>query len=88
MHMANAVGTKVIGLHAASNPNRSGPYTDRRWCVDRYDAAARRFKHRPAEALAWGSKLEYDGVMDLIETEAVTERLDALMAWRQAGGAP
>jgi heptosyltransferase I len=88
MHMANAVGTKVIGLHAASNPNRSGPYTDRRWCVDRYDAAARRFKHRPAEALAWGSKLEYDGVMDLVETEAVTERLDALMAWRQAGGAP
>lgn len=88
MHMANAVGTRVIGLHAASNPNRSGPYSDRRWCVDRYDAAARRFKHKPAEALAWGTKLEYDGVMDLIETEAVIERLDALMAWSQAGRAP
>jgi len=41
--MANAVGTKVLGLHAASNPKRSGPYSDLRWCVDRYDAAARKF---------------------------------------------
>jgi heptosyltransferase I len=41
MHMANAVGARVLGLHAASNPARSGPYSDRRWCVDRYDDAAR-----------------------------------------------
>lgn len=77
MHMANAVGTPVLGLHAASNPARSGPYSDRQWCVDRYDAAARRFRHKPAAALAWGSKLEYPGVMDLIETDAVIERLEA-----------
>src|SRR5690606_36900485 len=37
MHIANAMGTKVLGLHAASNPARSGPYSDRRYCVDRYD---------------------------------------------------
>jgi heptosyltransferase I len=86
MHMANAVGTKVIGLHAASNPRRSGPYSDQRWCVDRYDAAARRFRGVPADALPWGTKLEYDGVMDLVEVEAVIERLDALLAWLQAEG--
>ncbi len=80
MHMANAVGTPVIGLHAASNPARSGPYSDRRWCVDRYDAAARQYRGVPADALPWGTKLEYDGVMDLIETDAVIERLDALVA--------
>ncbi|HET8942205.1 MAG TPA: glycosyltransferase family 9 protein [Rudaea sp.] len=78
MHMANAVGTPVIGLHAASNPNRSGPYSDRRWCVDRYDAAARKFRGKPAAQLAWGTKLEYPGAMDLIETPAVIERLEAL----------
>lgn len=86
MHLANAVGTKVIGLHAASNLERSGPYSDRRWCVDRYDAAARRFRQRPAEGLRWGTKLEYPGVMDLIDTDAVIERLDSLMAWRQTDG--
>jgi heptosyltransferase I len=76
MHMANAVGTKVLGLHAASNPNRSGPYSDRRWCVDRYDAAARKFRGKPAAELPWGTKLEYPGVMDLVETEAVIESFD------------
>jgi heptosyltransferase I len=86
MHMANAMGTPVIGLHAASNPARSGPYNSRRWCVDRYDAAARRFRGRPASELRWGSKIEVDGVMDLIEVESVVERLDALMAARSGTG--
>ena len=85
-HMATCAGTPVIGLYAASNPIRSGPYNSRQWCVDRYDAAARKFLGKPAAALPWGRKLEFPGVMDLIEPEAVTERLDALMAWRTAQG--
>ena len=80
MHMANAVGTAVLGLHAATNPARSGPYSDRRWCVDRYDAAARRFHGRPAAELPWGSKIEEPGVMDLIEVDDVIERLHAFAA--------
>lgn len=80
MHMANAVGTAVLGLHAATNPARSGPYSDRRWCVDRYDAAARRFLGRPAAELPWGSKIEEPGVMDLIEVDDVIERLHAFAA--------
>jgi len=77
MHLANAMGTAVLGLHAASNPHRSGPYSERRWCVDRYDAAALRFRGKPATQLRWGTKIEHEGVMDLIETDAVIERFDA-----------
>ncbi len=69
MHIANAVGTAVLGLHAASNPLRSGPYSDVRWCVDRYDAAARKFLGRPAAELAWGTKIEFDDVMALVTVE-------------------
>ncbi|MET1025424.1 MAG: glycosyltransferase family 9 protein [Pseudoxanthomonas sp.] len=69
MHIANAMGTKVLGLHAASNPRRSGPYSDVRYCVDRYDAAARKFLGKPAEALGWGTKIEFDEVMALITTD-------------------
>ncbi|MHC1479194.1 glycosyltransferase family 9 protein [Frateuria aurantia] len=82
MHMANAVGTRVLGLHAASNPHRSGPYSDRRWCVDRYDQAARRFLGRPATELAWGRKIEKPGVMALISVEDVIERFEAAAAHR------
>jgi len=77
MHMANAVGTKVLGLHAASNPDRSGPYSDRRWCVNRYDDVAQKYFGKPASALAWGTKIERPGVMDLITVDDVIDRFDA-----------
>ena len=69
MHIANAMGAKVLGLHAASNPQRSGPYSDRRYCVDRYDDAARKYLHKPASELKWGAKIEFDEVMQLITVE-------------------
>ena len=85
MHMATAVGTPVLGLHAASNPARSGPYFSQEWCVDRYDEAARRYLRRPAASLPWGTKIEHDGVMKLITVADVIERLDAFVAARAAG---
>ena len=69
MHIANAMGTKVLGLHAASNPRRSGPYSDVRYCVDRYDAAARKHLGKPAAQLKWGTKIEFDDVMTLISVD-------------------
>ncbi|GAE52962.1 saccharide biosynthesis regulatory protein [Xanthomonas arboricola pv. pruni str. MAFF 311562] len=69
MHIANAMGTKVLGLHAASNPLRSGPYSDVRYCVDRYDAAARKYLGKPADQLKWGTKIEFDQVMALITVD-------------------
>ena len=69
MHIANAMGAKVLGLHAASNPARSGPYSDRRYCVDRYDDAARKYLGKPASELKWGTKIEHDGVMDLVTVD-------------------
>jgi heptosyltransferase I len=69
MHIANAMGTAVLGLHAASNPLRSGPYSSVRYCVDRYDDAARRYRGKPASELKWGAKIEHDGVMALITVD-------------------
>ena len=80
MHIANAMGTRVLGLHAASNPARSGPYSDRRYCVDRYDDAARRFLGKPASALRWGTKIERDGVMDLVTVEDAIAAFERFVA--------
>jgi heptosyltransferase I len=78
-HMATGVGTPVIGLYAATNPDRACPYLSRQWCIDKYDIASRRYRGKPASELAWGTKLEYPGVMDLIEADEVIERLNDLM---------
>ena len=79
-HMATMVGLPVIGLYAATNPARSGPYWSRAHCVDAYAAAAERFRGRSADALPWTTKIEEPGVMDLIEVPSVLDRLNRLVA--------
>ena len=78
-HMASMVGLPVIGLYAATNPARAGPYYSRQWCIDKYDQAARTFLGKPAAAIPWTTKIELRGVMDLIGVADVTAKLDALM---------
>ena len=85
MHIANAMGTKVLGLHAASNPRRSGPYSDLRYCVDRYDDAARKYLGKPAADLKWGAKIEHDGVMDLVTVEDAIAAFERFQSDRRAG---
>src|SRR3982074_81449 len=82
VHMATMVGLPVIGLYAATNPARVGPYYSRQWCVDKYDEAARKFLGKPAAQIPWTTKIERSGVMDLIGVSEVTAKLDALMAAR------
>ena len=79
-HMATMVETPVIGLYAATNPERSGPYLSRRWCVNAYPQAAMKFMGKAPGELPWTTKIEKPGVMDLIEVPAVTAKLDELMA--------
>jgi heptosyltransferase I len=78
-HMATMVGTPVIGLYAATNPERSGPYLSRTWCVNAFPQAALRFRGRAPEQLPWTEKIEEPGVMDLIEVSQVTAKLDELL---------
>src|SRR5439155_281526 len=58
VHMATMVGTPVVGLYAATNPARSGPYLSGRWCVDAYPEAARGFRGCEAGELPWNHNIE------------------------------
>lgn len=78
-HMGTAAGIPVLGLYAATNPARSGPYLSRQWCVDKYDLAARKLLGRPAAELPWTTKIERPGVMDLITPDDVIKKLHALL---------
>ena len=82
VHMATMVGLPVIGLYAATNPARAGPYFSRRWCVDKYSEASLRFLGKPATEIPWTTKIERRGVMDLIGVSDVVSKLDALMRQR------
>ncbi len=76
VHLATGLGTPSLGLYAASNSKRSGPYFNQQWCIDKYDEAAKKFKHKSSGELKWGTKIEYPGVMDLIHTDEVITKID------------
>jgi heptosyltransferase I len=76
VHMANAMGTKVLGLYACTDRERSGPYSDLSHSVNHYDEAARKFIGKPASQLRWGKRVEFPGVMDLVPVEEVISRFD------------
>lgn len=77
VHMANAMGTRVIGLFACTDRDRCGPYSDLSHSVNHYDEASRKFMHRPSSELRWGKRIEFPGVMDLIPAGEVIARFDA-----------
>ncbi|MBY6034645.1 glycosyltransferase family 9 protein [Marinobacter daepoensis] len=82
-HIASAVGTDVLGLFAASNPHRSGPYNSLKWCVNRYPDALRKFTGKTVEEARWGAKAEYEGAMELVTVEEATNTLDRWVASHQ-----
>jgi heptosyltransferase I len=82
VHMATMVGTPVIGLYAATNPARSGPYLSRQWCVDAYPQAAVKYCGKTPGGLPWTRKIEERGVMELIEVPQVTAKIDQLLSYQ------
>jgi heptosyltransferase I len=76
VHMANAMGTKVLGLYACTDRERSGPYSDLSHSVNHYDEASRKFIGKPASQLRWGKRVEFPGVMDLVPVEEVIAKFD------------
>jgi heptosyltransferase I len=76
VHIASALGTPVIGLYAATWAKRSGPYNSLDLCVDRFEQAAEKYHSKEPGELRWGARIEVPGVMDLVEPEAVIEKLN------------
>ncbi len=75
-HIANAVGTPVIGLYATSNPERTGPYLCLDITVNRYaDAVYKEFGTTP-DKLPWGKRVRIPEAMDLITVQDVIDKLN------------
>ncbi len=85
-HLANAMGTSVLGLHACTDAGRSGPYSDTRWCVNRYEEAVERYLKIPSDQVRWGRRVEFPGVMDLVTVDDAVARFDAYVAASDARG--
>lgn len=74
-HMAAAVGTPVVALHAVTNPYISGPYTFQHLVVNRYPDAVQKVLGIGFEKNVWGTQVHGDEAMKLITVDDVMEKL-------------
>lgn len=74
-HMATAVNTPVVALHAVTNPLVSGPYLFPHLVVNCYPKALESILKTPYEDHVWGTHVHSDKAMQLIPVEAVLEKL-------------
>ncbi len=79
VHMANALRTPTLGLFATTNPDRAAPYCWRRFVVDRYPDAVRRYLHKSPEVIPWGTRVRHPDAMSLIRADDVIAQFDALL---------
>lgn len=80
-HMAAAVGTPVVALHAVTNPDVSGPYPYRQLAVNCYPKALRTVLNKHLETTSWGTQVHGYGAMQLITVAAVMAKLEASLFW-------
>lgn len=74
-HMAAAVGTPVIALHAATNVDISAPYSYQDLAINVYPEALKTHYGKTVDQCRWGTQVRDARVMDLITTEVVKKQL-------------
>ncbi|USD65139.1 glycosyltransferase family 9 protein [Vibrio sp. SCSIO 43136] len=79
-HIANALGTPVIGLYAHHNPQRTGPYRYLEYVVSAYQEALwQQCKQTPQE-VNWRTRIKDKHAMSLITSKSVIAMFDKAVA--------
>ena len=78
-HIANAMGTTVIGLYANSNPYRTGPYSNLENTVNKYPEALLETYGKKVEQVRWGRRVRRDDIMEFIKKNDVIEMIDKVL---------
>jgi heptosyltransferase I len=78
VHLANAFGTKVVGLYAVANPELTGPHQNLQFCVNKYPEACKQFSE--SDPVDYHHRLHGSGAMKLIEFSEVQKKVQEALA--------
>ena len=78
-HIANALNTPVIGLYAATNPQRAGPYRFQKLVVSHYTHALENFYSLSVGDAPWGQRVHHGECMAMIKADEVIKKLRTLL---------
>jgi hypothetical protein len=82
LHLADALGTRVIGLYGATSSVTYGPYRDRAWCIDTHAA------HAPTNGRYNSARHGSGSQMCSIRVDRVVDMLDQVSGRCRAGNGP
>ncbi|HUG76527.1 MAG TPA: glycosyltransferase family 9 protein [Burkholderiales bacterium] len=80
MHIAQAMGTPVVGLYAVAPAQKTGPYLEPQWTVDVFALATASILGR--ERMGWRERLHDERAVRLITVEAVVDKIERLFEHR------
>lgn len=83
-HMAAAVATPVVALHAVTSADVSGPYTYRHLSVDCYPEAVTTVLKKTTKTNQWGTHAHGSETMKLVTVDAVVTKLDEVLGGQQS----
>ncbi|MCB1828436.1 MAG: glycosyltransferase family 9 protein, partial [Coxiellaceae bacterium] len=79
-HIADALGTPVVGLYAVAPPEKTGPYHSLQWVVNKYPEAVRTILQKDPATVSWRQRVHDNAAMQLIQVDDVVTKCDALFA--------
>lgn len=79
VHLANALGTPVVGLYAVAPSKLSGPYDFQHLTFDKYNEAVQTFLKVDPTTVAWGTRVHDRKAMSLIAADLVARRVADLV---------
>lgn len=79
-HIANALGTPVIGLYVATNPERAGPYRFKEYWVNKYPQALETYYQTSIGDAPWGKRIQNSECMSMISPQEVMDKLQQLVS--------
>lgn len=82
-HMANALGTPVVGLYAHSNPQRTGPYRYQQYVVNYYPLALQQTLGKRPDEVRWGTRAKGETLMHNITVDDVKTMLTRVIEEQQ-----
>lgn len=77
-HITNALNTPVIGLYAATNPQRAGPYRFQQLVVNQYPLALEMYYELSVNDARWGQRIQNAECMSLIQSSEVIKKLNSV----------
>ena len=76
LHLAVAMQTPVVGLHAVVPAKKSGAFGYENLAVDYYYQAAEKFLKKSPQQLKWGERVHHPEAMNFLPVSEIVEKLE------------